>query len=491
MGDGKSAFSGLSAQSFVRSIFKFSIATWVNALIVGLSTFAASQLLAPEVYGPTNLFLTMSTLVMNVAILGLDQSFIRYYHELPDGVTSRQLCGMCFVLSSGGILLITLGANLLFGGGLSALLFSGIVDRTATWLLFVNAAFLMIARYINIAYRLEGNVRLYTLQSILLQFFSRAFFLVGALFSPSFHSVTTWNVVGMGIFAVCFFLLKRNDLLPARWVFPKALLKKIFAYGLALCPVSVLFYLNSVISLTTVNSALDADSLGIYSIALNLSMLLSVVQGGFATFWSAYIFQNYQREQEKIIRVHDYLTLGTVSLICLISMFQEVLFLFIGRGYSTGAGILPVMLLSPMFLILSETTVYGISIAGRTYIDAVMMAVSVVTNLLLLRWLTAPLGLFGVALALAGSGFLMFALRTAIAQRFYRSMANPYKTFVVVGIAILYTAAASALSSSFIQKGILSIATLGLYLLIYKPQVQKGLVTAKLMLRGFIKSEKA
>ena len=70
--------SSLSPVSLLVSILKYSIATIINFLIYGISLLLVGWLVDPAVWGKVDIFISTSTLFMNICILGLDQSFIRF-----------------------------------------------------------------------------------------------------------------------------------------------------------------------------------------------------------------------------------------------------------------------------------------------------------------------------------------------------------------------------------------------------------------------------
>ncbi len=421
----------LNPLSLVGSIFKFSIATWVNAILYLATLILASYVFGDSgVYGMYNLFYYGASTVMSVAMLGLDYTYIRFYKKPPSGMRdSRQLAAACMGLSIVSLLLLSFILCLGFPKQISRLFFSG--DATMARfivLLCVNAFFLLVTRYFNITYRMQQNVKMYTLQTILLQFFSRMFFIVGALFNPSLDYVIWFSIGGLGIFTLVFFLLQRRTMLPEKVDFPPSAYKPLLKYGLPLVPAAIIQYVNTLFSSIYVNVVMGPQQLGIFSFMSNVSLALGVVQAGFATFWSAFIFGNYKTEHRKIRRVHDYLTFIMLSLMAVLIALQPVIFRIFGESYRAGEKIFGLMLFAPMLLIISETTVYGIEIAKKTIYNSIAMAIYVGGNALLCVLLVERFGMVGAALALAIAGLAMFIFRTIVAQRFYKTIDHPIRT---------------------------------------------------------------
>ncbi|NMA07286.1 MAG: teichoic acid transporter, partial [Ruminococcaceae bacterium] len=69
--------------SFLGSVIKFSVSTWVNACIVGLSLILGTRFLGPEVYGDYDVFANAASTIMVISAIGLDQAYMRFYNEPP------------------------------------------------------------------------------------------------------------------------------------------------------------------------------------------------------------------------------------------------------------------------------------------------------------------------------------------------------------------------------------------------------------------------
>ncbi len=468
----------ISAESFLISVFKYSVASWVNFLIYGVAFIASSWLLTPDVLGPVNMFITVSTLIMNGLVLGLDHSYIRYFSDDRFGVKSRDIFGICFSASTVFVFAVSIIASLFFASPISQAIF-GFSSPLATYMIFANVFCLSIARFINITYRMEGNIRMYSVQSIALQFFTRVFFLTAAFINPTFEGVIVLNVIGMAIFTAIFWLIKGRTMLPKKGFFKPDIFKSLFKYGIALCPTSVLLWLNTFISQLIVSRYVGDFALGIFTNVSTVSNIISVLQAGFATFWSAFIYQNYKTAQKTIIAVHDYLLYGVLFAIGGIIIFWDLLFMILGPAYASGASIMGIMLLSPTILIISETTVYGITIEGKSYIDMISMIICTVTNILGCVLLVPQFGITGAAYSLFIANLVMFVFRTFIAQRFYRSIKNGFKTTVGMTLLIISSVLATIFYDNFALKAVVGVCLWAAATFVYRAQFTQAL--------GFIK----
>ncbi len=71
-------------RNFIKSFFQFSIGQWIAALISFVTTPITTWLIIPEEFGRASMFTLAFNLLLNIALLGADQSFVRMFYEKPE-----------------------------------------------------------------------------------------------------------------------------------------------------------------------------------------------------------------------------------------------------------------------------------------------------------------------------------------------------------------------------------------------------------------------
>lgn len=480
-----------TAEGFLGSVFKYSVSTFVNMGIMGLSMLLIGLFVAPEHSGQMSIFTSSTTTVMNIAILGLDQSLIRFYFEPPGKLSPSGLFRTCFYFST-AVLLVggALCSTVLLGPAYAAL---GI-STAGPWVvpaLFLNVLFYMVARYFNVLYRMEGNILVYTVESILMQFFFRLFYLLGAFFGHEnpVPAMVVCSVAGLGGFALVFSFLRRRVLRPRAAEFKSGVYRHTLPYGIVIAPTTVIVSGNYSVALILITHLLGGTAAGFYGYGYMLSNIVSTVQLGFASFWGPYMFENYKTQQPRIKRVHNYLNFVILSFFALLVAFEDIIFLIL-PAYAGAMPVFPLMMLSAVFTILCETTVYGNAIARRPIFDTLGFALSFAVNIGLCLALCPGFGLYGAAVAIAVGNFVMFLFRSFTAQRLYQSIENPLQTAVAVALAVALAAAGTALTGSFLARLAASLVTIGLYCLLYRGQLRRLWGLALSILGGLFKRGK-
>ena len=479
--------SGLNPLDLLVSIFKYSIATWVNFLIYGSSLLLVAWFIPADIWGQLDIFISTSTLIMNICILGLDQSFMRFFNEPPGPLDKRGLLGSCFGISAICLVVTGVFCCIVCPQQLLGVFFTQSLPNIYVAYLFLNAFMAMVGRYVNLVYRMSGSIKLYTLESVLMQFFTKVFFIFGALFSTEFSNLVLWAVGGMTAFGIFFLFVIRKDItLKPSVLFTKAN-RQLLPYGLALMPTAVMLWLNSLFSKVYISKTIGDSQAGVFSMVSTISNVVAIIQAGFATFWSAFIYANYKTEQEKIKQVHDYLTFIIVEFFCVLVIAEDLIFWILGSEYASGIEVFPIMVLVPVFLIISETTVYGISIAKKPIYDTIGIGLSVVTNIGFCLLLAPKFQLYGVCLALCLSNLIMFVFRTVIAQKLYCSIPSAARTTLVCIILFVITFFGTIWAHNFVLKAAAAVIGMVAYIIIYRKQLAGAIGLAKEVAGKYLK----
>ncbi|MDL2325016.1 lipopolysaccharide biosynthesis protein [Ruminococcaceae bacterium OttesenSCG-928-A16] len=484
-----------TAENFVGSVFKFSISTFANMGIYALVFLLTNFFVSNETLGKVALFNDYTAIFMNIAILGLDQALMRFYHEPPNKLSSGGLFRHC-VYFSGSLLLFCafMGSTLFLNPLYKGIGFGGV----GTWvipLMFLNAGFYLVARYFNVLFRMEMKVVAYTAQSILMQVFLKLFYMVGAFFENPETAMILCSALGLGLFAIALIIIRRKMLKPQKSEFTPAAYKTILPFGAATAPTSVFVALNGglpksiITSLTVGPAGAAAAATGIYTYAFQLSSIVAMVQGGFAAFWTPYVYANYKTHQERILKVHDFINFIILVFFCLLVAFEDIIFLILSN-YSGSKVLFPLLMLSAVFNILCETTVQGNALSRRPILDTIGMGIGVATNVLLCFLLIPRFALIGAAVAIVAGNGAAYLFRTVCAQRLYRTIRKPAKTALALAVAGLVAAFGTLFTAQFLLKLLASFVGIGIYCLMYRQELKRCWGIGISILKGILKRKK-
>ena len=482
-------------ESFVGNVMKYSVATYLGFLISGAALIIKGVLPA-DAYAVPATFMAYTMSLMNLGMLGLDQALLRFYREPPRGATGRGMFLACVRLSLLVMLVVGAAASLFFAPTLAVAFGLGQGGAALVPFLFLNAALYMLVRYINVLLRLKNDVRAYTVQTLWMNACLNLIYLLPGFFTSNVWAFIAAALAGFGGVAVAFWFRalgasRGQDAAPGGLRAPDAgqgIYRLMLPYGLLLAPAAILTPLYRSVCLSFLAAGPGATSQGLFEFAYTLAQLVTTVQAGFSTYWGPYVYAHYRTEQERIGRIHDVLNFLVFGFFCVLIMFEDVIFL-IFPDKAACMRFFPVMMLSAVFAILIEGTVYGNAIARRPHHDTIGVALGVAANVALCAWLVPLYSVTGAAAAVAASNAAMFLYRTVTGQYYYRTIPNYGRTISGFLLALAATCVGVVFYQHFVVKFVLVGAIVFVYCTLYRPQLQKLWQMALALLRRFIVSK--
>lgn len=459
-----------NVKKMLTSILKFSVSTWVNFVVGVLSALITTRLFSKETYALITIFNTAATTGMTITCMGLDSGYIRFFYEPPASNSSKQLAYKLMGIS----VLTTLGAGIIFSAffyaDFSLLLFEKI-SRPLCVALFVNILANVVLRFLNITYRMQLNIRQYTVQNILFQCLSRIIIFCMAFFSADVQSVIFAVTGGMALMALFYLYLQREDIFFGDKNLSLKGYAGVFRFSVFCAPVSIAVNCNTLVTNLIIKEKIGLGQAGIYASAASIALIINVLQGGFSTFWSGYVYANYKKAKELCRQVHDIVML--FCCVCMIGLvvFKDVLFCLLGKSFQEGRHFFSLLLMYPLLSLIMETTAYGISIAKKTYLTLLYYLLFMGVNVFCSFALAGPLGVKGVALSGSLAALVLFFLQTWSGQKYYRTIRSKAKTgFSVIAmemIAVLDTYREGAACFWLFVLGFL-----GMVLLLYRKELK-------------------
>jgi O-antigen/teichoic acid export membrane protein len=321
---------------------------------------------------------------------------------------------------------------------------------------------------------MEGNTFLYAILSIAMQLALKGSLVFAALVKPDYEFAILSSVIAMISMVVVFLFFAGRTLFPSRKTYSIAeirSLKKFFIYSLYTWPVPILLYFNILATLIIIRVKLGNDAVGIFTSVSVFVGVITVLQAGFSTFWSGYMFENYKTQVLRITRMHDYMSFFIIVLMACFVLFRDVIFLLLGAKYQVSKPFFALLLLYPLLLILSETTCYGISIAKKTELLLIVTFLSILLNLGIIWMLIPSWGLIGACIGSAVSAFVFFAVQSYFAQKYYRSIEHAGRTVFTVFSVVVLAVGNQIFNNSF--GGLTALSMTGLLFagLVYRKQI--------------------
>ena len=474
------ANSELSARGFIKKLVGFSMASWISAAISFLVTPIFTRLYLPEEIGHINLFTTYMTFFQTICVLALDQAFMRFYNEDLSGIQKNNFLTFCLKIN----LSIALAANLVIL--LGHRFFSAQIAGEDTCLIPICLGIVVVCstflRMSSISSRMEKNIVQYTLQVLLITFVEKVIFTIIAFYRPSYRVAILSMTVGYGILSLVFFFIKRKRaLLPVKSV-PKQTLATILKFAIPYLPVLLLAWLNSSIPMLVLKKYVDYSSIGIYTNAVTIANILTIIQTGFSAYWGPFIYEHYKNNSDKvkIQRIEKVILLVLIFAAIGIVLFQDIIYYLVGEKFRASKVFFPFLMFTPICNCIADMTGVGIMLSKKSYLNIFTFLGSTCTNLLLSYLLVPRIGIMGAGIAVCASSLVMLTIRSYIGGKYYKICDNNW--FVIAGIALMLCACvANALfAQEFVIRCVVVLSLLFVLLSLFHKEVS---YLAKLIIR--------
>ncbi|MDU5111962.1 MAG: oligosaccharide flippase family protein, partial [Clostridium sp.] len=439
----------MSQGSLMKSFIGFLMGPVVGAAIGFFTTIVTTWILNPEEIGKSSsvtVFMTITTLFI---YFGLDQAFIREFNESKD---KKQLfwTSLKFPLMLSMIIsIVSVG----FSRELSIILFNE-VNLYGVILILLMIPFTTIDRYSMLILRMEEKAKLYSfiqiinkiLNLILLVFYllciNRSY--TSIVFAMSISNILTALI---GVYYTKDYWINRHKT-------NKQLLFKLIRYGIPLVPTMILTSLFNSMDRIALLKWSDFNEVGIYTVLFKITMVISIIQAAFSSFWTP-VSQRWYSEKvsnEKIIEI-GYIMCSVVSILYILLMiFKDVIVsLLLPVDYREFSLIIPLLAYVPLMSILSLTTCVGINYSRRTELNIVPALIALGANYFGNKILVPNLGAVGASISSAISYTIFFIVITYLSRRVWFKF--KISNFVInIGITIVVS-----LNGIFINNTIITI----------------------------------
>lgn len=428
--------SKITGKKLIQNIGKFSIVTVFSALVSLLIIPFASRVFSIEEFGKINMFISVGYIMMSVALLGMDNGVVRFFHEPLKGANRKSILFFSILVGCSVNAIITVLIFLINPNYISILLF-GESNFRVLIMLFIYVSTLIIFRQLNTMLRMEEKPKDYNLQGISQIMINRVLFVGVAFFLPTYFYATMTITVGM-VFLIIFYIYKQRQLfIDISPLLPTKAISILMKYSLPLMPMSVIILLNNSIGKLMLSGFGSYDEVGILAMGITLANIFAILPAGFGVYWSAFMYSNYKKENHLIKDVHNYIILASIYMILIIVLMQDALYSLLGIDYRGSQPYFMLIMLGPITALISETTTYGISIAKKSHLNLIATIIGFTINLIICYFTISNYGGLGAALGIGISSIIILTLRTLVAQRYYRSIESISKTAISMILIII------------------------------------------------------
>ncbi|TPU94815.1 lipopolysaccharide biosynthesis protein [Acinetobacter baumannii] len=364
--------------------------------------------------------------------LGLDQAYVREYHEAENKSALLKVV----VLPS---LLLSLLSFLIISLYDAAIISKWLYGISSVYLSILSLScfiIALVARFLSLILRMQEKALAFSMSQLLPKILFLVFVLsvVWLGFSKDSYTLLTANALSLLAAFLIYVWNTQEDWLPAmKDKFDWQQFKLSLAFGFPLVIGGLASWGLNVMDRLFLRNMSTYTELGIYSVAMSIAGVATLFSGIFNTIWSPMVFKWVSEgniDFKKIDDISEYVLAAIYFIVVLAGLFSWILPYFLPKTYVEIQFLMAICLLGPLFYTLSETTAVGITIVRKTKLS---MSASILAMLINLgaNYMLVPLyGASGAAVSTAIAFWCFYLFRTELSQKVWRKF-DTKKAYIV------------------------------------------------------------
>lgn len=425
----------------------------VALLLSFLTTPVITRAISPVEYGKMSIMNLTITSITIVAILGLDQVFIRYFFK--SNINKKILFVQCLCLP---LCLNTFFAIVYCFFSDKINLFLVDKDNQRITLLFIiNLYAVILNRFSYLIVRMFQDSKLYSqVQVIQKLFYVIGIFLFLFLWGGVFEVIIVANVISLlfsSLILIFPYLKKRHYDFNYKFKVLK-IKSEYIRYGIPFALNTFLLWFFFSIDKISIKLYSTPLELGLYASASSLIVFMSLIKDTFNTFWAPVAIGRYEADSRQasmfFVSIFDRVFLAFSFLILFFILGKDIIVLILGSSYKGAANIFCILLLMPLCQVLMEITNQAFNFKNKPIYNVYLCILIAILNLILNYILVPYYGAKGAAIATAISFILMFVISTFFSERLYPVGYNVKKVFFFLLLFFFYSLYASFFHNFFI-----------------------------------------
>ncbi|MGG2024823.1 oligosaccharide flippase family protein [Gottfriedia sp. S16(2024)] len=422
----------MTNSNLLNKFLEYALGSGIVLLLGLISSPINTRLFSPNEFGKYSMFILFSSLIGSIILMGLDNSFVRFFYEEEKEGRAKLLKASLKL----PILLVVISSLLLiiFCSSILNQLFNEFNIQLII-LIIINNFFSLLSRYMFLVVRMQQKGRIYSYLQIAQKALNIILIIVFFKFFDNNFLALVYSFVISQLIACLIGMLIEKEI----WfsMFKSNQIKttniELLKYGFPLVFTYLITWLFQSIDRIAIKHFKDFKELGLYAAAFSIVALLNAVQGAFTTFWVPVAFEKFSKNPndkqffEKVSRLVAFTMffIGT-----LIILFKDIIIYLLGNEYRGASYIMPFLIFMPIMYTISETTVIGINFQKKSSMHIIIAIIAALVNLIGNLLLVPNYGAVGAAISTGIAYIIFFYLRTIISKKYFKINYGLTKIFI-------------------------------------------------------------
>lgn len=404
----------------LRSIFGFALGPIASAAFGFVTLPVVAWAFSAEDVGRLNILQVTMSFCLLLLVLGLDQAYVREFHESPD---RARLLKACF---TPGFVLMVVGAliAIAFAPQVSRLLY-GAAEPAFFWITLASVVAVFISRFLSLILRMQERGLAFSMS----QMIPKALFLIvlGAIFlfdlQRSFLALLVAFFASSIAVVAIYMWNTRAQWRPALTAqLDKKQVQSLLQFGTPLIFSGLAYWGLVATSSVTLRSLSTFSELGIYSVTTSIAGVAAIFQSIFTVVWAPIVYKWVAAgvDASRIDRVARQALAMVCAIFLACGIFSWLADYLLPAQYSAVKYLVLCAIVQPLLYTLSEITCVGIGISRRTSLAIWVTVAALCANVLLSLWLVPLHGAAGAVVANAIAYLIFFIARTEASAHVWR-----------------------------------------------------------------------
>lgn len=370
--------------------------------------------------GRLNILQVTQSFCLLFLVLGLDQAYVREYHESKDRAS---LLKACFVP---GFLLLLISSILVIGFKTEiALWLFGVANSTLFWLTLASVMVSFSSRFLSLILRMQERGLAFSLSQIIPK--ALLLVLVGVIVwfdLPRNFLTLVWAFLASLISVAVVYIWSTRSLLRAA-LKSKIEGERIYSllnFGAPLIFSGLAYWGLSATSSVALRSLSTFSELGVYAVTVSIAGVAAIFQSIFTVVWAPIVYKWVAEgvDPGRIDQVGRHVLAAVCAIFLACGLFSWVAEYLLPPQYSAVKYLVLCAIAQPLLYTLSEVTCVGIGITRRTMLTVLVTLLALCTNVLLSWWLVPLYGASGAVISNAVAYLVFFVARTEASAYVWR-----------------------------------------------------------------------
>lgn len=385
---------------FFKDFMIYGMASVIGKMAALLLMPIYTGILSKEEYGAMTLLLVCYGIISLFSNLNIHSGIARDYFE--DGVHRKKLVSTGFYSILSISLLVCAGMLLSRRFWMSAVLHLPDTFEWAFIVMLLGVPFGGLQSYFFLLTRFKKAPLTYMTGTLISLFIRLGISIYGIVVLRA--GIVSVFIGGLcaEVFSILFFGIVNREYIDFtfRWDY----LRRALCFSLPTLPAILAGWVDTNAGQVLIARNISMEDLGVYSIAVSLASVFTLISEALNNIWSPYLYENYRKEgfQQEVRRLFVWIVSGLIVISLLLSLFGKPIVLLLSNpGYADAGRYLGLLCLPMSIYLLFPFASAGVSISRDTKHIGIAYVLGSALNLVCLFFSLPRWGILAVPLCLA------------------------------------------------------------------------------------------